>query len=68
MKKINFLLLLFLTFLFACKTDNNNVLIGEDEWMTENLSVKKFNNGDLIPEAKTDAEWLKAGLDKTAAW
>jgi hypothetical protein len=39
MKKINFLLLLFLTSLFACKTDNNNVLIGEDEWMTENLSV-----------------------------
>ena len=68
MKKINFLLLLFLTSLFACKTDNNNVLIGEDEWMTENLSVKKFNNGALIPEAKTDAEWLKAGQDKTAAW
>jgi uncharacterized protein (TIGR02145 family) len=32
------------------------------------LSVKKFNNGDPIPEAKTEAEWLKAGQDKSPAW
>jgi len=44
------------------------VVIGNDEWMTENLSVKKFNNGDPIPEAKTEAEWLKAGQDKSPAW
>jgi len=36
--------------------------------MTENLSVKKINNGDPIPNAKTDLEWLKSGLDKTVAW
>ena len=44
------------------------MFIGTDEWMTENLSVKKFNNGDPIPEAKTDADWLKAGQDKSPAW
>jgi uncharacterized protein (TIGR02145 family) len=68
MKNIKFLLFFFLTSFFACKSDNDTVLIGNDEWMTENLSVKKFNNGDLIPEAKTDAEWLLAGQDKMPAW
>jgi hypothetical protein len=63
-----FLLLLLLCLFYSCKSDNDTVVIGNDEWMIENLSVKKFNNGDLIPEAKTDAEWLKAGQDKTAAW
>lgn len=68
MKNIKFLIFLLLTTLFACNSDSDSVLIGEDEWMSENLSVKKFNNGDPIPEAKTDEEWLKAGQDKTAAW
>lgn len=36
--------------------------------MTENWSVKKFNNGDPISEAKTEAEWLKARQDKSPAW
>jgi uncharacterized protein (TIGR02145 family) len=68
MKKIIFLLGSMLLVLFACKNESNTVLIGDDEWMTENLSVKKFNNGDPIPEAKSEAEWLKAGQDKSAAW
>ncbi|MFN5575807.1 MAG: fibrobacter succinogenes major paralogous domain-containing protein, partial [Bacteroidota bacterium] len=32
------------------------------------LSVKKFNNGDPIPEAKTELEWLEAGQSKSPAW
>lgn len=36
--------------------------------MTENLNVDKFRNGDLIPEAKTEADWLLAGENKQAAW
>jgi uncharacterized protein (TIGR02145 family) len=36
--------------------------------MSENLNVDKFRNGDLIPEAKTDAEWKRAGENKQPAW
>ena len=38
-----------------------SVKIGEQIWMTENLNVSKFRNGDIIHEAKTDEEWKKAG-------
>ena len=34
----------------------------------ENLNVDKFRNGDIIPEAKTNAEWSDANTNKTPAW
>jgi uncharacterized protein (TIGR02145 family) len=37
-------------------------------WMAENLDVDHFRNGDPIPEAKTDKEWVKAGENKQPAW
>jgi len=37
-------------------------------WMTKNLDVDKFRNGDLIPEAKTDKEWKNADERKEPAW
>jgi uncharacterized protein (TIGR02145 family) len=42
--------------------------IGEQVWMTQNLDVSKFQNGDSIPEAKTDADWEKATRSKQPAW
>ncbi|MFN5091065.1 MAG: fibrobacter succinogenes major paralogous domain-containing protein [Bacteroidota bacterium] len=69
MKAPNFFLSFLLLSIFcSCKFDNDTVVIGNDEWMTENLSVKKFNNGDPIPEAKTELEWLEAGQSKSPAW
>jgi len=44
------------------------VTIGEQIWMTENLNVNKFRNGDPIPQAKTAEEWKKAGENKQPAW
>lgn len=44
------------------------VTIGNQVWMTKNLNVDKFRNGDPIPEAKTDEEWIKAGENKQPAW
>jgi uncharacterized protein (TIGR02145 family) len=44
------------------------VTIGKQVWMSENLNVDKFRNGDLIPEAKTDEEWEKAGENGEPAW
>jgi uncharacterized protein (TIGR02145 family) len=48
--------------------DYKTVKIGNQTWMTENLNVDRFRNGDLIPEAKTGDEWELAGKNKQPAW
>ncbi len=45
-----------------------SVKIGTQTWMTENLNVDKFRNGDPIPQAKTNAEWYAAGDNNQPAW
>ena len=49
-------------------TSYRTITIGEQTWMAENLNVSHFRNGDLIPEAKTIEEWIKASTEKSAAW
>jgi uncharacterized protein (TIGR02145 family) len=44
------------------------VEIDIQEWMVENLNVSHFKNGDIIPEAKTTEDWIKAGKAKQPAW
>lgn len=44
------------------------VLIGTQEWMINNLDVTHFNNGDLIPEAKTKEDWARAGREGKPVW
>lgn len=43
-------------------------VIGSKIWMAENLNISTFRNGDIIPEAKTEAEWRKAGENGKPAW
>ncbi len=48
---------------FIIDIDNNEypcILIGDKIWMTANLNVSRFNNGDEILEATTDEEWIFA--------
>ena len=52
---------------FQTKTPST-IVIGDQIWATQNLDVSTFNNGDQIPEAKTNEEWIKAGESKTPAW
>ena len=42
--------------------------IGEQEWMTRNLDVERFRNGDPIPNIKDKEEWVKAGRNRQPAW
>ena len=44
------------------------VTIGSQVWMTKNLEVCNFRNGEIIPEAKTPEEWEAAKENKQAAW
>jgi uncharacterized protein (TIGR02145 family) len=44
------------------------VTIGSQVWMSQNLDVDKFQNGDTIPRARTDFEWARAGKLKQPAW
>ena len=44
------------------------ITIGTQVWMTKNLDVSTFRNGDPISQAKTDEEWEKAGQNKQPAW
>ena len=46
----------------------SEVKIGNQIWMSKNLDVSTFRNGEAIPEAKSKEEWSKAGENKTAAF
>jgi len=50
------------------KPQYESVRIGDQEWMTINLDVDRFRNGDLIPHVESDEEWEKAGENEQAAW
>jgi uncharacterized protein (TIGR02145 family) len=44
------------------------VRIGTQSWALANLNISTFRNGDSIPEAKTNKEWVTAGELGTSAW
>ncbi|MEY3048663.1 MAG: hypothetical protein RL365_701 [Bacteroidota bacterium] len=72
MKKFNLIVLISLL-LSSCNTQDNKpkskeVKIGNQIWMTENLNVETFRNGDIVPEAKSAKDWLYAAKNKKPAW
>lgn len=44
------------------------VKIGLQIWSSANLNVVTFRNGDTIPEARTNEEWVAAGKAGKPAW
>lgn len=72
MRKLKFKILILssvMCFISYNKTNaQESVEIGEQEWMLYNLDVSTFNNGDSIPEAKTEEEWKNAGKEGKPAW
>jgi len=73
--KISFLYgVLFQSMLFGQKiTDVDGksyslATIKGSQWMTTNLAVKRFKNGDKIMQAQSQQEWTYAATNKIAAW
>jgi len=50
------------------QTTYPSVTIGNQVWMSKNLDVSTFSNGDPIPQAQSIAEWKKASNQKKPAW
>jgi uncharacterized protein (TIGR02145 family) len=50
------------------KQTYSTIKIGNQTWLAENLGAATFKNGDLIPEAKTAAEWNEASKQQKPAW
>jgi uncharacterized protein (TIGR02145 family) len=46
----------------------DEVTIGQQVWMTKNLDVDKFQNGDIIPQASSAEEWDEAAKKSQPAW
>jgi uncharacterized protein (TIGR02145 family) len=63
--KILILCLVLLSGSIYCQ---NTVQLGTQTWMTKNLDVTQFKNGDPIPQAQTDEAWQEAGFSGKAAW
>lgn len=56
-----------------CSTDQDgnlirSIKIGKQEWMSENLNVQSYQNGDAIFYAPDKRDWEMAGLEKMPAW
>ncbi|HQG76272.1 MAG TPA: FISUMP domain-containing protein [Bacteroidales bacterium] len=53
----------------AIKTPETGIVrIGSQVWAATNLNVVTFRNGDTIPEARTNEEWVAAGKSEKPAW
>ncbi len=50
------------------KTDIPSVLIGNQVWMTKNLDVDHYQNGDIIDEVTSAGDWYRVGLKQIGAW
>jgi uncharacterized protein (TIGR02145 family) len=48
--------------------DFGTVRIGTQTWASANLNVSTFRNGDSIPEARSNKEWVAAGESGKPAW
>ena len=49
-------------------TSIKQVQIGTQIWKAQNSNVDHFRNGSLIPQARTNEEWQKAGDNHLPAW
>jgi len=46
----------------------STVMIGDQEWMAENLRTTRFRNGDPIPNVTENREWRELSRTETGSW
>ncbi len=76
--RIVYIVLSIITFLSACtggssesmqrQTTYTAVTVGEQTWMSRNLDVTHYRNGDPVRHAKTEKEWHDALSKGEGAW
>lgn len=66
--KTYMMILYVLYFLTFIGLNAQEVTIGSQTWAAVNLNVTTFRNGEKIPEAKTNADWVKASNEGKPAW
>jgi uncharacterized protein (TIGR02145 family) len=44
------------------------IAVGNRVWMAENLNVSKFQNGEIIKEAKSSTEWIQSTKNGIPVW
>lgn len=50
------------------KQEQNEITIGNQKWYFKDLDVTTFSNGEVIPEAKSESEYLKYKEQGKPAW
>jgi uncharacterized protein (TIGR02145 family) len=72
MKRVNLILsaiLITAMILTSCDGGTSNKgITNEQIWMTENLDIVTFRNGDTIFHAETEEDWNHARSNQTPAW
>lgn len=59
---------LMITIALSKSVNAQFVTIGKQKWMSKNLDVTTFRNGDTITHAQTEKEWDEAGKSGIPAW
>lgn len=62
---------ILILFCLSCGSNTplpESITFDQQVWMSKNLDVSTFANGEPIPEAKTDEEWKKAADNHQPAW
>ena len=55
--------------IYYSNSDSSSVVnIGTQTWATKNLDVNVYQDGTQIPQAKTKAQWISAGVAKTGIY
>ena len=74
MKKASILIILSFIYILSFAQKNNSIKditiiqIGKQLWMSYNLNVLTFRNGDTIMYAKSKEDWIIAAKGKKPAW
>lgn len=71
MIRLKLLIILLIFFIYSSKIAQKGETtydVKSQIWMLKNLNVTTFQNGDVIPQAQSAAEWIDAGRKGIPAW